>query len=87
MHKFSNLNFPDGLGPFDVMADIIVGSQHGPNNSGLFGVVQSPIRPLRPSFVPSSSISSTSESHLTAAQMAQVMYFSKGNFLNWVNGM
>ncbi|KAK6101654.1 hypothetical protein QQG55_5400 [Brugia pahangi] len=63
-------NLVDGLGPFDVMADIIVGSQHGPNNSGLFGVVQSPIRPIRPSFVPSSS---TSESHLTATQMAQKM--------------
>ncbi|EFO23552.1 hypothetical protein LOAG_04938 [Loa loa] len=66
-------NLVDGLGPFDVMADIIVGSQHGPNNSGLFGVVQSPIRPLRPCFVPSSSISSTSESYLTATQMAQKM--------------
>ncbi|CAG9530389.1 unnamed protein product [Cercopithifilaria johnstoni] len=64
-------NLVDGLGPFDLMADIIVGSQHGPNNSGLFGVVQSPIRPLRPSFVPSSSISSTSESQMTATQMAQ----------------
>ncbi|VDM20081.1 unnamed protein product [Wuchereria bancrofti] len=66
-------NLVDGLGPFDVMADIIVGSQHGPNNSGLFGVVQSPIRPIRPSFVPSSLIPSASESHLTATQMAQKM--------------
>lgn len=59
------------------MADIIVGSQHGPNNSGLFGVVQSPIKPLRPSFVPSSS---TSQSQMTATLMAQVMYFSDINF-------
>ncbi|KAL4003136.1 hypothetical protein ACH3XW_6360 [Acanthocheilonema viteae] len=66
-------NLVNGLGPFDLMADIIVGSQHGPNNSGLFGVVQSPIRPLRPSFMPSSSISSTSESQMTATQMAQKM--------------
>ncbi|VDK68048.1 unnamed protein product [Litomosoides sigmodontis] len=66
-------NLVDGLGPFDLMADIIVGSQHGPNNSGLFGVVQSPIRPLRPSFMPSSSISSTSKSQMTATQMAQKM--------------
>uniref|UniRef100_A0A0R3RJP5 AF4/FMR2 family member lilli n=1 Tax=Elaeophora elaphi TaxID=1147741 RepID=A0A0R3RJP5_9BILA len=66
-------NLVDGLGPFDLMADIIVGSQHGPNNSGLFGVVQSPIRPLRPSFVPTSSTSSAPESHLTASQMAQRM--------------
>ncbi|MCP9259473.1 AF4/FMR2 family member 4 [Dirofilaria immitis] len=65
--------FSNGLGPFDLMADIIVGSQHGPNNSGLFGVVQSPIRPLRPSFVSSLSTSSTSEPQLTSSQMAQKM--------------
>ncbi|KAM3723524.1 AF4/FMR2 family member [Dirofilaria immitis] len=66
-------NLVNGLGPFDLMADIIVGSQHGPNNSGLFGVVQSPIRPLRPSFVSSLSTSSTSEPQLTSSQMAQKM--------------
>ncbi|VDK72205.1 unnamed protein product [Onchocerca ochengi] len=66
-------NLVNGIGPFDLMADIIVGSQHSPNNSGLFGVVQSPIKPLRPSFVSSSSTSSTSESHVTATQMAQKM--------------
>ncbi|OZC09646.1 hypothetical protein X798_03340 [Onchocerca flexuosa] len=66
-------NLVNGLGPFDLMADIIVGSQHSPNNSGLFGVVQSPIKPLRPSFGSSSSISPTSESHVTATQMAQKM--------------
>ncbi|VDN03285.1 unnamed protein product [Thelazia callipaeda] len=65
-------NLVGGLGPFDKMADIIVNSQHGPNNSGLFGIVHSPIKPLRPTFTPSSS-STTSQSQLTAVQMAQKM--------------
>lgn len=57
------------------MADIIVGSQHGPNNSGLFGIVQSPIRPLRPPVL-------STEPRMTATQMAQVDVFSR-NFTDF----
>ncbi|MFH4983471.1 hypothetical protein AB6A40_010180 [Gnathostoma spinigerum] len=66
-------NIIDALGPYHVTSDIIVNTQHGPVNSGLFGIMQSPINSLSSVRFPNSSNDSIGDERLSTARCLETM--------------